>query len=96
MAKRSRYSKQALNDMFGTTGVSMSTVARWKLKWCDTGYSVAVDNYHSALQLIATMDIDPLLYQFNTVLEDDGDVRHTAVFYEKEHAVFFRLHQDFS
>lgn len=96
MAKRSRYSKQALNDMFGTTGVSMSTVAKWKLKWRDQGHSVNIDNFYSALKLIGTMDIDPLFYQFSTVFKEDGTSQHVATFYEQEHAVFFRLHQDFS
>jgi hypothetical protein len=94
---KSRYSVDALMDIFGTPRPNQSVVWNWKGTWRDTGTRVQVYSFHEALKFLYEHDIDSLYYQ---IVSDHGrgpsDTGNYMVFYKDEHAVYFKLHNGFT
>lgn len=93
----SRYSDDALMDIFQTTGASHQAIWKWKGKWRDSRSRVAVDNFTEAMKILIENNIDPLYYQIRSEVTGDQfsgggvDTRY-IVFYREEHEIFFKLH----
>ncbi len=94
---KSRYSADALMDIFGTPRPNQSVIWNWKGTWRDTGTRVKVNSFHDGLKFLSQNDIDPLYYQIVSAGGDYADATgNYLVFYKNEHAVYFKLHTGFT
>ena len=99
---KSRYSVDALMDVFGTPRPNQSVIWNWKGTWRDTGTRVKVIGFHNGLTFLSQNGIDPLYYQIVSGLQDflkevqGEDAANYIVFYKNEHAVYFKLHTGFT
>ena len=100
---KSRYSVDALMDVFGTPRPNQSVIWNWKGTWRETGTRVKVIGFHNGLAFLSQNDIDPLYYQIVSGLQDflngvasTKGAANYIVFYKNEHAVYFKLHTGFT
>jgi hypothetical protein len=92
---KSRYNVDALIDVFGTPKPNESVIWGWKGSWRDTGTRVKVSGFNHALKLLSEHDIDPLYYQIVSGIQGNDAVNY-IVFYNDDHAVYFKLHTSFT
>ena len=99
---KSRYSVDALMDVFGTPRPNQSVIWNWKGTWRETGTRVKVIGFHDGLKFLSQNGIDPLYYQIVSGLQNflngvqGEDAANYIVFYKNEHAVYFKLHTGFT
>ena len=96
MSLTDRFDDADLMEVFGTTGVSVNTIQRWKMTWRDNGsHRIEVKSYVDAMRLLNQSEVPQLFYQFTSLVmpEAGGADKFFVVFYKPEHQVFFKLHQ---
>lgn len=86
-----RASKEALMEVFGTPNPSLRTIVRWKSTWRESAGKIQVKSYSAALKTVRANNIDPLYYQ---LFADHDTTKFYIAFYDPEHEVFFKLHND--
>jgi hypothetical protein len=91
-----RFDDADLMEVFGTTGVSIKTIHRWKMTWReDVTRRIEIKSFTDTMRLLENNGVSPLFYQFNSVVMPGtgSNDRFFVVFYKPEHEVFFKLHQ---
>ena len=95
MTKQTRYSSEALMEVFGTSNPNPMTIINWKNSWRESSGKINVQSYTGAYKILRQNDIDPLFYQQYSASPDSstGSMCYIA-FFKPEHQVFFKLHND--